>query len=149
MLNQQRLLWPSGAGMWTEGSWALSLFPVHCPHLPPMSHAFPQKTALRLGLIYDLFFSWAARQAGSQCPDRGWDLCSLQWKCGVLTTGPPEKSLLGFILNLSTQMVFFNPLIFFVFHLWALWSGFSVSFCWLHWVCVAELGFSPVVAHGL
>ena len=30
---------------------------------------------------------------GSSFPNQGLNACHLQWKCGVLTSGPPEKSL--------------------------------------------------------
>ena len=30
-------------------------------------------------------------------PHQGWNLCPLQWKCGVLTTGPPGKSNIAFL----------------------------------------------------
>ena len=36
---------------------------------------------------------------GSQFPDQGLNLSSLQWKLGVLTTGSPKKSLYRDILN--------------------------------------------------
>ena len=32
------------------------------------------------------------RYAGSQFPHQGWNPSPLQWKCGVLTSGPPGKS---------------------------------------------------------
>ena len=35
----------------------------------------------------------AAKSAGSQLPDKGSNPCPWQWKYGVLTTGPPGKSL--------------------------------------------------------
>ena len=34
-------------------------------------------------------------------PDQGLSLCPLEWKLGVLTTGPPGKSLLFFFNQLS------------------------------------------------
>ena len=34
----------------------------------------------------------ATWHTGSEFPDQGSNLCPLQWKCGVLTTGPPGKS---------------------------------------------------------
>ena len=37
-------------------------------------------------------FGHATRYAGSYFPDQGSNLCPLQWKYGVLTTGPPGKS---------------------------------------------------------
>ena len=41
------------------------------------------------------FFGHASRHAGSSfssSSDKGWNPGPLQWKCGVLTTGLPEKS---------------------------------------------------------
>ena len=32
------------------------------------------------------------QHVGSRFPDQGWNLCTLLLKCGVLTTGLPEKS---------------------------------------------------------
>ena len=43
-----------------------------------------------------LFFSCATQHAESHFPNQGQNLCPLQWKCGVLTTEPPEKSQLFF-----------------------------------------------------
>ena len=37
------------------------------------------------------FFEHAAWQKESQFPDQGLNLCPLQWKLGVPTTGPPRK----------------------------------------------------------
>ena len=34
----------------------------------------------------------AVQHVGSQFPSQGSNLCPLQWKRGVLTTGPPRKS---------------------------------------------------------
>ena len=42
----------------------------------------------------DLFiFGHAAQLAGSYFPDQGLNLCSLQWKCGVLITELLENYL--------------------------------------------------------
>ena len=39
------------------------------------------------------FFFWPPSTAcGILIPDHGLNLCPLQWKCGVLTAGPPGKS---------------------------------------------------------
>ena len=43
--------------------------------------------------FYFYFFGCASRRAGSYFPDQALNLCPLQWKRGVLTTGPPGKSL--------------------------------------------------------
>ena len=48
-------------------------------------------------LIFN-FFGCTALHVGSQFPDRGWNPCPLQWKGGVLTTGPSGKSNPGFLL---------------------------------------------------
>ena len=37
------------------------------------------------------FFGHAAPHVGASFADQGWNLCPLQWKCGVSTTGPPGK----------------------------------------------------------
>ena len=42
--------------------------------------------------IYIYFFHVLAEPHG-MCPDQGWNPCLLHWKCGVLATGPPGKSL--------------------------------------------------------
>ena len=38
------------------------------------------------------FFGHTAQHAGSEFPNQRLNPCPLQWKCGVLTTGPPGKS---------------------------------------------------------
>ena len=43
-------------------------------------------------------FGCTAQHAGSYFPDQGSNLCPLQSKCRVLTTGPPGKSLLFFLV---------------------------------------------------
>ena len=47
------------------------------------------------------FWSLAARHVGSQFRDQGWNPRPLHWKHGVLTTGPPGKSLLAFFKSLG------------------------------------------------
>ena len=42
--------------------------------------------------FFFLFFGYAAQHVESLFPNQGSNLCSLQWKLGVLTTGPPGKS---------------------------------------------------------
>ena len=54
-----------------------------------------QKTYRYLSGNYSFFFFFFAMLqwlAGSLFPDQGSNLYLLQWKHGVLTTGPPEKS---------------------------------------------------------
>ena len=41
----------------------------------------------------------AMGHAGSSFPNQGWNPCPLQWKCGILTTGPPGKSLNHPLIN--------------------------------------------------
>ena len=36
------------------------------------------------------------RHVGFWFPDQGWNLHPLQWKCRVLTTGPPGNSFISF-----------------------------------------------------
>ena len=45
--------------------------------------------------IWQLFFFWLSHTTcGISVPrPQEWNLCPLHWKHGVLTTGPPEKSL--------------------------------------------------------
>ena len=40
-------------------------------------------------------FGCIAQHAGSLTRDQGSNMCPLQWKCGVLTTGPPGKPLIS------------------------------------------------------
>ena len=52
-----------------------------------------------------MFFFWSVRHAGSLFPDQGLNLCPLQWKYGVLPTGPSGNSLfvsLFYLLKDST-----------------------------------------------
>ena len=132
----------------TQRSWdvnwgVLSSKLVSCslPTSPPTSHAFPQKTALPLGLIYDfLFFSRVAWQTGSQCPAQGWDLCPLQWKCAVLTTGPPEKSLMTHFKSFHADGIF-QPSNIACFSSLGSLEGFSVPFFGCTGSALLRLGF--------
>ena len=49
-------------------------------------------------LVLSLFFFLAAWHVGSYFPNQGSNPCPLQWKYGVLTTGPPGKSLSRFLI---------------------------------------------------
>ena len=57
----------------------------------------PQMTLLPINYKNNSFFflilGHTAQHVGSQFPNQGSNPCSLQWKRGVLTTGPPGKSL--------------------------------------------------------
>ena len=46
---------------------------------------------IRLESLFFFFFGHTRRHVGL-FPDEGTNPCSLHWMCGVLTTGPPEKS---------------------------------------------------------
>ena len=48
---------------------------------------------IHISFLPFFFFRRAARLVGSQFPDQGSNPCPLQWKHGVLTTGPPGNSL--------------------------------------------------------
>ena len=50
------------------------------------------KFAYCLGEYGLFFFGHAVRLAGSWFPGQGLNPDPLQWKCGILTTGPPGKS---------------------------------------------------------
>ena len=47
---------------------------------------------LYLYIIFIISFSYTVEHAEYSLPNQGWNLCSLQWKHRVLTTGPPGKS---------------------------------------------------------
>ena len=55
---------------------------------------------------------------GSWFPDQGSDRSPLQWKCGVLTTGPPGTSYLAFFFK--------NLFVYF----WLFWVFFAVQARW-------------------
>ena len=60
--------------------------------------------SFRIG-VFGVFFFFIPRSgtAGSYFPDQRLNLCPLQWKRGVLTTGRPGKSLFfNFLRNLHT-----------------------------------------------
>ena len=48
-------------------------------------------TEVKINVIF-FFLGCATRHIESQFPDQGWNLCPLQWKREVLTTGPPGNS---------------------------------------------------------
>ena len=74
-------------------------------------------------------FGCAAQHVGSQFPDQGWNPRPLQWKRGVLTTGPPRRSQEKLVL-----LLFLNLFIF--------------IYLWLCWVFIAVCGLSLVVVSG-
>ena len=39
------------------------------------------------------FVFLTVKHVGSWLPDQGLNLCHLHWKCGILKSGPPGKSL--------------------------------------------------------
>ena len=45
------------------------------------------------GTLHSFFFGCAAQHVGAQFPEQGWNPCPLKWKRGVLTTGPPGRSM--------------------------------------------------------
>ena len=49
------------------------------------------------------YFDQAEWHAGSYFPDRGLNLCPVQWKCRVLTAGLPRKSQ-----NLNLQTLYMS-----------------------------------------
>ena len=70
-------------------------------HLPCVWHlglgcvSAPREQASQGFSSSSFFFGHASRHAGSSfssSSDKGWNPGPLQWKCGVLTTGLPEKS---------------------------------------------------------
>ena len=68
---------------------------------------FSKMKSLQHHIFSFLFFSfyWLHHVfAGSYFPDQGSNPCSLQWKHGILTTGPPGKSLQFFITSISFNL---------------------------------------------
>ena len=68
--------------------------PFHLPFLKTSGKQKHCRTLLSFFLFsfFPFFlsiFGHARRLERSQFPDQGWNPCLLQWKCGVLTTGPP------------------------------------------------------------
>ena len=88
---------------------------------------------------YYYIFGCATRHAKSQFPDGGPNLCPLQWKYGVLTTGPPGNSWSFYFLRdfffLLRPLVGIEKLVYFVWTsmcsfvkvLLLLWSSLPVS----------------------
>ena len=124
------------------------MLPVLCPHLPPMSQAFPQKTALPLELIYDfLFLSRAAWHAGSQCPARDGTcvLCN-----GSVTPNHWATRKVPFMTYFKSfpSDCIFQPSTFYFSSLGALEWFFCIFFLAALGLC-CRAWVSPVVAHGL
>ena len=59
----------------------------------PIVFSPPECKLLEKGIFVFFFFFLCHVACGSQFPDQEWNPCPLQWKRGVLTTGPPGKSL--------------------------------------------------------
>ena len=55
-------------------------------------------------LILLLLFRHTERHVGSYFPDQGKNLCPLQWKYGILTTGLPQKSLMRIFKSVCLEM---------------------------------------------
>ena len=53
---------------------------------------FFQIVILRACILFIYFFGHTLRHVAYQFPNHGWNLCPLQWKYRILTTGPPGKS---------------------------------------------------------
>ena len=56
---------------------------------------------LLLFYLFIYFFGCTVRHLGSHFPDQGLNPCPVQWKHGVLTTGPPGKSSTILFLRLA------------------------------------------------
>ena len=52
----------------------------------------PDPIRLESLIFFFFFFFGPTRRQVGPFPDEGSNPCSLHWMCGVLTTGPPEKS---------------------------------------------------------
>ena len=60
--------------------------------LPPCHAASQWFIASGNKMPFFLFSLFFLRHVGSWFPGQEWNRCPLQWKCGVLTTGPPGKT---------------------------------------------------------
>ena len=65
---------------------------------------FSKMKSLQHRVFYFFFYSLHHVLAGSYFPDQGSNPCSLQWTHGILTTGPPGKSLQFFITSISFNL---------------------------------------------
>ena len=63
--------------------------------------------SLIVAFSFFLFFGHTGRHAGSPFPDQALNLYPLQWKHGVLTSGPPGNSHYCYILKLL-KILFFS-----------------------------------------
>ena len=94
-------------------------------------------------------------------PDQGLNLCPLQWKHGVLTTGPPGKSqnfqiyekvkIIEPIPSVNSYLTVCSygkwGYLFIFFYIYFIFLIFIYLFkFWLHWVFVAVLGLLIAVA---
>ena len=84
------------------GKWTAESYSLYSCHIPP-SHPYPTLLRHHIILGKSFFFGCAAQLAGSQFPHQGSNPCPLQWKHGVLTTGPPGNS--PFLGNLDTESI--------------------------------------------
>ena len=84
--------------------------------------------------FFYLFICRSVWHVGCQFPDQGLNPYPLQWKCRVLTTGPPGNSLnvLYKTKEVSLYSQFADSFFFLV---------LLILFIWLHWVLVAACGF--------
>ena len=65
-------------------------------------------------LFFFIYLFWLCHEAcGILVPHQGSNLPPLQWKCGVLTIGPSGKSLLVFLIKLTSVIVLLSCLFFF------------------------------------
>ena len=68
---------------------------VYLSRLVPKLSASPPRYPLNLKQRFFSFLFFSSRTlrlVGVLVPDQGWNSCPLQWKHGVLTTGPPGSS---------------------------------------------------------
>ena len=79
----------------------------------PAEDSFPLLEATVFFLLFYFLATPKILVFGSQFPDQGSNLHPLHWECGILTTGPPGKSLGPSFKNLSSFIQhiqsFLNP----------------------------------------
>ena len=77
-------------------------------------------------IIFNFYFSWLCHTACRiLIPSLGTTVSSLQWKHGVLTTGPPGKSLTFFI---NVELHISGDIYYVFFHVWFLFPNLFIFF---------------------
>ena len=98
----------------------------------PLTQTFLKK-------IYLFIFGHILRHVRSSFPNQGLNLCPLQWKCGVLTIGLPEKSLIPTLESSFSQN---QPR--FIYYTWLCLCNSRMSYSSQHFPQYIDLSVRPV-----